>query len=177
MYGGSAIASHNALDILNASTTTNSVTAVASFTVPPLDCTGLSSAPSTVQIKPEMRTNVLPVNRRTALLQTAALLLTPLSTDMPNTEPSTRNSTLTKRAAPVTQRTPLYLRREQRREAEEENSSRSIDSNCVRSTGPGCISYTHHPDEISPAQMRPSERAPQLPTDCHGQHFVSHSPP
>ena len=173
---GSPIASHNELDILNASTTTKSVIAVASLTVPPRNCTGLSPAPATVGIKPEMRTNVLPVNYPTALLQTAALLLTPLNTGMPNTGPSTRTSPLIKRAAPVTQRTLRYLSREQRREVKEEISSRLIDSDSVRSTGPGSISYTHHLDKISPAKIRPSERVPQRATDCHGQYSVRHSP-
>ena len=128
----------------------------------PRDRIGLSSAPTTVGIEPEMRTNILSVNRPTPL-RTAALRLTPLNTDMPNTGPSTRTSHLIKRAAPVTQRTLRYLRRKLRREVEEENSSRLIDSNCVRSTDPGSISYTHHLDEISPVQMRPYERAPQRP--------------
>ena len=121
-----------------------------------------------------MRTNILSVDRSTPL-RTAAIRLTPLNTDMPNTGPSTRTSPLIKRAAPVTQRTLRNLRREQRREVEEESSSRLIYSNCVRSTDPGSISYTHHLDEISPAQMRPSERATPLPTDCHGKYSASHS--
>ena len=122
-----------------------------------------------------MRTNILHVNRPTPL-RAAALRLTPICTDMPNTGPSTRTPPLIKRAAPVTQCTLRYLRREQRREIEEENSSRLIDSNCVRPTDPGSISYTHHLDEISPAQMRPSERASQLVIDCHGKYSASNSP-
>ena len=76
----------------------------------------------------------------------------------------------------MTQRTLRYLRREQRRKVEEENSSRLIASNCVRSTDPGSISYTQHIDEISPVQTRSSERAPQLPTDCYDRYPVRHSP-
>ena len=56
-YDGSSV-SHNGLNILNASTTTNPVTAVAPLTVSPHDCIGVSIAPSaTVGIEPEKRTN------------------------------------------------------------------------------------------------------------------------
>ena len=58
VYDGSSV-SHNGLNILNASTTTNPVTAVAPLTVLPHDCIGVSIAPSaTVGIEPEKRTNV-----------------------------------------------------------------------------------------------------------------------
>ena len=174
MYGDSSNASHNELDILNASTTTNPVTAVASLTGPPQDCVGLSIAPSTtVGIETEKRTNILHVNQP---FRTAVPCLTPLRTDMPNTGPSARTSLLNKRTVPMTQRTLRYLRREQRREVEEKYFSRLIGSNCVRSPDPGSIPYTHHVDEISPAQKRPSEHAPELHTDCYDQYSVRHMP-
>ena len=103
-------------------------------------------------------------------------MLDSVCTDMPNTGLSTRTPPLTKRIAPMSQRTLRYLHREQRREVVEENSSRLLDSNCVRSPNPGSISYTHHLEEISPAQKRPSERAPELHTEYYNQYSVRHSP-
>ena len=58
MYDGSS-ASHNGLNFLNTTTTTNSVTAVAPLTVPPHDCIGVSIAPSaTVGTESEKGTNI-----------------------------------------------------------------------------------------------------------------------
>ena len=127
-----------------------------------------------------MRTNVLPADRSTAPLQTAALLLTPFSMDIPNAGPSTRTSPLIKRAAPVTQRALRNLRRESRREVEEEFFSRSVNpdvcSNFVLSTNPGSIPHTNQlTDKRSPAKMRISERVPQRDTDCHAHSLVRHS--
>ena len=173
MYDGSS-ASHNGLDILNASTTTNSVTAVAPLTVSPHDCIGVSIAPSaTVGIEPEKRTNIFHENRP---LRATADCLTPPCTDMPNTGRSTRTPPLSKRPALMTQRALRYLRREQRRKAEEKNPPRLISSNHVRSPDSGSISYTNHLDEISPARMSPSKRASELSTDCHGKYADSNLP-
>ena len=171
MYDGSST-SHNELNILNASTTTNSVTAVAPLTVSPHDCIGISIAPSaTVGIDPEKRTNIFHENRP---LRATAACLTPPCTDMPNAGLSTRTSPLSKPTALMTQRTLRYLRREQRREVAEGTSPRWIDPNYVRSPNPGSISYTHRLEEIS-AQMTPSQRAPQLPTDCHHRYSIRHT--
>ena len=74
----------------------------------------------------------------------------------------------------MTQRALRYLRREQRRRAEEENPPRLISSNRVRSPDSGSISYTNNSDEISPARMSPSERASEFLTDC--QYADSTSP-
>ena len=53
VYDGSSV-SHNGLNILNLSTTTNPVTAVAPLTVSPHDCIGVSIAPSaTVELSPK----------------------------------------------------------------------------------------------------------------------------
>ena len=117
--GGSPIASYNELDILNASTTTNSAVAVAPLTVPPRVGTGLPPDPHTIEIKQEMRANVLPVARSTAHPHTA-LLLAPLGMDTPYTGPSTRTSPLIERASPVTQHALRYLRREHRRKIEKD---------------------------------------------------------
>ena len=47
------------------------------------------------------------------------------------------------RAAPVTQRTLRYLRRERRHEVEEKNFFRLIDSKLARSTNPGPVFHTN----------------------------------
>ena len=173
MYDGSS-ASHNGLNILNASTTTNSVTAVAPLTVSPHDCIGVSIAPSaTVGTEPEKRTNIFHENRP---LRATVACLTPACTDMPNTGRSTRTPPVSKRPAPLTQRALRYLRREQRRKAEEENPPRLMSLNRVRSPDSGSISYTNHLDEISPALMSPAERASELSTDCHGKYADSNLP-
>ena len=65
----------------------------------------------------------------------------------------------------MTQRTLRYLRREQRRKAEEDNPPRLINSNRVRSPDSGSISHTNNSDEISPARMNSSERAIEFLTD------------
>ena len=84
---------------------------------------------------------------------------------MPNTGRSTRTPPLGKRPALMTQRTLRYVRREQRCKAEEENPSRLISSNRVRSPDSGSISYTNNSGEISPARMNSSERAFEFLTD------------
>ena len=171
MYDGSS-ASHNGLNILNASTTTNSVTTVAPLTVSPHDCIGVSIAPSaTVGIEPEKRTNIFHENRP---LRATAACLTPPCTDMSNTGRSTRTPPLSKRPALMTQRALRYLCREQRRKDKKENPPRLISSNRVRSPDSGSISYTNHLDETFPARICPSERASELLTDC--QYADSTSP-
>ena len=74
----------------------------------------------------------------------------------------------------MTQRALWYLRRKQRRKAEDENPPCLISSDRVRSPDSGSISYTNNSDEISPGRMSSSERASGFLTDC--QYADSTSP-